>query len=296
MNATVGAIRAVAVVLLAIVCGYLATEGTAKRDAAHRTLCMHNMTQLGRALANYESTHGHFPAVSTLDRDGTPLRGWLVELLPQLDYSGAYSQLKKDEPWDSPHNRKLLDRVTTRPFICPSDDWAEMEHRSNYLAVVGPGTIWRKTGKVNRKSLADPSVIVAAFECADSGKHWAEPYVLTAEEALERMKTGAGMRISTKHQRFINVLFADGHVEELSVDMPISLWRALLLGEIKCTRELDSGYRAPYDPLPVDLSADNTADKWTYKISLMFWTAALLMLFHRAWVSRPIAKQEPFVG
>ena len=95
------------------------------------------------------------------------------------------------------------------------------------------------------KDLANPSLTVMAVECVDSDKHWAEPYALTAEEVLERMKTGKGMRIGSAHPAVILVLFADGSVHPLRADMPISLWRKLLMGEIKNIEELDDWQRIP---------------------------------------------------
>ena len=63
-------------------------------------------------------------------------------------------------------------------MVCPSAFGTKNRFFSNYVAIIGPGTIWRKEGPVSIKDLADPSVTVMAIECANSGKHWAEPYTL----------------------------------------------------------------------------------------------------------------------
>jgi hypothetical protein len=43
--------------------------------------------------------------------DGTPLHSWRVLILPYLEDRGLYEQFRLDEPWDSPHNLGLLDRM-----------------------------------------------------------------------------------------------------------------------------------------------------------------------------------------
>ena len=36
---------------------------------------------------------------------------WRVALLPYLGYRNLYEQFRHDEPWDSPHNRKLIAKM-----------------------------------------------------------------------------------------------------------------------------------------------------------------------------------------
>lgn len=43
--------------------------------------------------------------------DGTPLLSWRVRLLPFLEADDLFKQFKLDEPWDSPHNRPLVDKL-----------------------------------------------------------------------------------------------------------------------------------------------------------------------------------------
>ena len=42
------------------------------------------------------------------NKDGKPLYSWRVLLLPYLDQDNLFKEFKKDEPWDSPHNRQLI--------------------------------------------------------------------------------------------------------------------------------------------------------------------------------------------
>jgi prepilin-type processing-associated H-X9-DG protein len=276
------------IVLIGILCPGLLPAFPGAREAARRCQCMNNLKQIGFALNNYENEHQHFPPVNVCDKDGKPLFSWMVEILPQLERQDIYDRLHKDEPWDSAANAKILDEEV-RMFICPSAERAKKDFSSNYIAIIGPGTIWRNDGPTCLKDLSNTSLTVAAVECVDSGKHWAEPYALTAEEAIERMKTGEGMRISTAHSWAINVLFADGHEETLRAEMPISVWRKLLKGEIKDESELSAWQENPDGPSPTNISVPKSRHlpgAWPLLLSILVFVISILLLFHRAWASR----------
>jgi RNA polymerase sigma factor (sigma-70 family) len=70
-----------------------------------------NLKKLGLAMHNSHDTYGHFPLAATTDKKGKALLSWRVELLPYLEENNLYMQFKRDEPWDSPHNKKLLSKM-----------------------------------------------------------------------------------------------------------------------------------------------------------------------------------------
>lgn len=59
----------------------------------------------------YNDTHGHMPPAVVYGKDGRPLYSWRVLLLPYLAQEDLYKQFHLDEPWDSPHNLRLLERM-----------------------------------------------------------------------------------------------------------------------------------------------------------------------------------------
>jgi hypothetical protein len=274
------------IVLVAIVCPglFIAVAEPGKREVARRASCSNNLKQIGLALHIYHDKHKHFPPLNILGEDGKPLYNWMVRILPHMEYDNIYEQLHKDEPWDSNHNAGILAQFIPPDFTCPSADRLQNDFSSNYIAVIGSGTMWRKEGTVTIKDLTNTSLTVAAVECVDSDKHWAEPYALTAEEVLDRMKTGEGMRIGSSHPAVILVLFADGNVYPMRADAPISLWRKLLLGKIKNFEELDhwqenSANRSPqFGP-------------WAGVLSFVVWVISVVLLFYRAWTSRSDRKK-----
>src|SRR5437588_6801844 len=92
----------------------------AAREAARRAQCTNNLKQIGLAMHNYHSSNNCFPPAFTTDRDGKPLLSWRVLLLPYLECSSLYANFHLDEPWDSPHNRPLVNQMPS-VFACPSD-------------------------------------------------------------------------------------------------------------------------------------------------------------------------------
>jgi len=81
------------------------------RDAQPLMSCRNNLHQLALAMHNYASTDDRLPPAMVRDKNGKPLCSWRVLLLPYLEEEALYKQFKLDEPWDSPNNIKLLNRM-----------------------------------------------------------------------------------------------------------------------------------------------------------------------------------------
>ncbi len=119
------------------------------REAARRTSAANNLRQLSLAALNYESAYTNFPAQGSYTKDGQPLLSWRVHILPFLDQDALYRQFKLDEPWDSPHNIKLLDNM---PPVYRSPN-SGLTRRATLLGVCGKGTMFngpivRDLGKI----------------------------------------------------------------------------------------------------------------------------------------------------
>lgn len=84
---------------------------TAKaRSAAARSESMNHLKQIGLAWHNFHDATGAFPK-DIVSKDGEPLLSWRVAILPYIEQNELYRQFKLDEPWDSEHNKKLLDQM-----------------------------------------------------------------------------------------------------------------------------------------------------------------------------------------
>ncbi len=102
-----------------------------------RLLSQNNLRQIIQALLVYHDTHKRFPPPAICDARGKPLLSWRVALLPFLEAGPLFKQFKLDEPWDSAHNRKLLEKM---PNVY-GPHWVKTTppHATFYQAIVGPG-------------------------------------------------------------------------------------------------------------------------------------------------------------
>lgn len=247
---------------------------------------------IGLCLHNYHYKFKHFPPAVITDGNGRALRSWRVEMLPMLDFDAIYNQLDNDQPWDSPRNKPILDQAANDiEFTAFAHSHVPGDTNTHYMAVIGPGTAWRSDRPVEFSELPDGgSHTVMLVEVADSGVYWAAPRDLTVEEALEGLKTGKGLRISTPLKYRTNVLTADGQVHYLPSKMPLSLWKKLLAGELS-TDEIQN-IRSLIDPDAPDMVNVSISPKefdpgpWTMTFALSVWLISVSLLFRRAIQSR----------
>ncbi len=73
-------------------------------------ITMNNMRQIAIAQHNHHNDFGHL-ADNICDAQGKPLLSWRVKLLPYLEQDALFKQFKLDEPWDSTHNKSLIDKM-----------------------------------------------------------------------------------------------------------------------------------------------------------------------------------------
>jgi type II secretory pathway pseudopilin PulG len=125
------------------------------RSAARRTQSMNQMKQIVLAMHNYAYTHKTFPPAYTADKDGKPLLSWRVLILPFLGEDPLYKQFHLDEPWDSPHNKKLIARIPT-VYKDPSSS-VSSQGKANYLTVRGEKTVFPGDRGISFREIRDGS-------------------------------------------------------------------------------------------------------------------------------------------
>ena len=81
------------------------------RGAARRVESQNDMKQLMLAMLNYETDHTAFPTAYSKAKNGKPGLSWRVYLLPYLEEQALFKSFHLDEPWDSPHNKKLIEKM-----------------------------------------------------------------------------------------------------------------------------------------------------------------------------------------
>src|SRR5690606_33504900 len=104
------------------------------KDAGRKVQVFNNLKQMGLAMHNYHDSKGQFPAG---DQGGL---SWRVHLLPLLGHEELYRQFKLDEPWDSAHNKPLIEK---RPDVYWHPAVTDLPPGMTvYVAPVGPGTLF----------------------------------------------------------------------------------------------------------------------------------------------------------
>ena len=103
------------------------------RGTAARSRCVNNLKQIGLAMHNYHAMHKSFPPAYTVDKSGKPLLSWRVLILPFLEQDALYKEFHLDEPWDSAHNRALIERMP-ETYRCPVMSSKLRQHRQDDLS------------------------------------------------------------------------------------------------------------------------------------------------------------------
>ena len=120
------------------------------REAWRRADCAVKLKMIAVAMQTYCYANGVLPPAYTVDEAGRPLHSWRVLILPYLESSPLYREIRLDEPWDSEWNSRFHS-LPVSPFACPSrvaalPDGAPVAE-TTYSVVVGNETAFPGVGK-----------------------------------------------------------------------------------------------------------------------------------------------------
>jgi Protein of unknown function (DUF1559) len=118
------------------------------QDAAAVSSSANNLKQIAIAMHNYHDTMGNFPPAAVCDKTGKPQLSWRVLILPYVEQDALYKQFKLDEPWDSPNNKKLIEKMP-RVYAMPGK--SKPGDTDTYYRVFvgnGAGFDWLMGGKI----------------------------------------------------------------------------------------------------------------------------------------------------
>jgi prepilin-type N-terminal cleavage/methylation domain-containing protein len=115
----------VVIAIIGVLVALLLPAVQAAREAARRSSCSNNITQLGIAIQNYEMAHGVYPP-GTIDAAGPIMNvttgyhhNWIVQILPYIEEQNAYNQLDKKLSVYHPTNAAVAASMP-RILMCPS--------------------------------------------------------------------------------------------------------------------------------------------------------------------------------
>jgi hypothetical protein len=152
-----------------------------------------NLQQLAQAMLKYHKDHGHLPANAIYSKKGEPLLSWRVELLPYLDHEEMYKRFKLDEPWNGPHNIKLIDKM---PEVF--NDWGASRvnklKATRFRVFSGKGTAFEGTQGLRLTDFTDGSATTFLIVLAQMPVPWTKPDLLPYLPNRPLCKLGGGAR------------------------------------------------------------------------------------------------------
>ncbi len=196
------------------------------RQAAWRNARVNQFKNIALAFHNYaDRNKGTFPAHANYDDNGKLLLSWRVLILPQLEQGELYKQFHLDEPWDSEHNRKLIEKM---PAIYSDPDSAlrkiNAKGQTTFVVPVSEGTVFdRPTGTVFKEITDGTSNTIMFVEVVpERAVVWTKPddWKVDLDDPLDGVKR--------EDRDWFTAARCDGSVHMISNDVEAKKLRSLL--------------------------------------------------------------------
>jgi hypothetical protein len=192
------------------------------REEQARALNSGNLRQIGIAFHDFHDNQKVWPRHAIYSPDGkTPLLSWRVTILPYLGEKALFDQFKLGEPWDSPHNKKLIAKMPQvyAPVLAGKAD----EGKTHYQVFTGPNTLFDGLKKLRITDIRDGTSNTLLVMEAKNTVIWTAPHDLTLPRGAGRLPPIAGQL-----KDGIAALFCDGSVHLLRPDPPADVLRAVI--------------------------------------------------------------------
>lgn len=175
------------------------------KTQAAKAVAHNNMRQMGLALHMYLSDHNKFPRNYT-DRNGKEILSWRVGLLPYLEQDALYKQFNLDEPWDSDHNKKLVEKM---PSTFAIDDSTRKNHTTAFQCFIGNGAGFEHNKDLRVQDIIDGMSNTFMFVEAK------DPVIWTKPEDLEFQPNKQLPTLGGRFGAFFQVTMFDGSVRSI---------------------------------------------------------------------------------
>ncbi len=190
-----------------------------RRQLEHQIQQSVSLSQISRAIMMFEIDHGEFSPAAWSEA-GKPLLSWRVAILPYLDQQVLYEEFHLDEPWDSPHNIKLL---ASMPEVYHGEGQRE-DGKTSMMVFTGEGAAFDGTKAVSAQDVSDgqSNTIMVVEAGPDKAVPWTKP------EDLPFDPEDPGSALGEVPEVGFPVVFFDGHTRILPKRIDAKRLRGLI--------------------------------------------------------------------
>ncbi|HUG69400.1 MAG TPA: DUF1559 domain-containing protein [Pirellulaceae bacterium] len=184
----------------------VASVPAAASEQMRRRTNIDSFKQIMLAMHNHHDVYQSFPPRAEVrDADGNSGLSWRVHVLPFLDESKLYAEFALDQPWDSPHNKPLIEKM---PKVYESQWLGITPGHTTFLAPVGEDTIFGGHKAIKFQNITDGTSNTATL--VEVKPSLSVPWTAPRDYAFEPEDPGKGLRVGPDG-RFLAAL-ADGSV------------------------------------------------------------------------------------
>lgn len=178
-----------------------------------------NLKMCGLAMHNMHDVYNRFPDDDGLEDENKGHLSWRVYALPYLEQANLYNQFHLDEPWDSDHNKTLIEKM---PAIFETPGVKEKGKTSVHL-FTGESAPFGGDEGPGMRDITDgtSNTILTVIAGADKAEFWTKPGGLDFDPADPITALG-------KIDKQFIVGFMDGSVRSMPADIDSVLLKNLL--------------------------------------------------------------------
>jgi hypothetical protein len=196
-----------------------AAIGQRLQERTRRRTNVQRFKQLLLAMHNYHDTYSSFPPHDKhRGKDGKQHLSWRVHILPYVEEPQLYNEFHLNEPWDSPHNKKLIGKMpdvySTHSFIITAKALIRPGY-TTFLAPVGERTVFGGDKSTLFRMITDGTSNTVAVVEVEPRKAvpWTAPddFAFDPKNPVDGLLVGAdGLWLAA---------FCDGSVRQLKADL-----------------------------------------------------------------------------